>query len=101
MGNQVYQEGSYKIYRAGNNYIVHNASYRFKEKHSHVRNFKVARDLIYFATKHIIPKNYSAYLLTSLTRISDDQRYIDHIKELIEVRKQKGKKQSYRNTYSR
>ena len=25
MGMQVYQEGSYKIYRAGHNYIVHNA----------------------------------------------------------------------------
>lgn len=99
MANQIYQEGSFKIYKAGNNFIVHNSSYKFKEKHSHVRNFKVAKSLIYFAKEHIIPRTYSAYLLTSLTRISDDEEYIQHIEELIDVRKQKGKKLKYKNAY--
>lgn len=99
MANQIYQEDNFKIYRAGNSFIVHNSTYQFKEKHSHVRNFKVAKSLIYFAKEHIIPRTYSAYLLTSLTRISDDIGYIHSIEEIIEVRKQKGNKLKYKNTY--
>lgn len=97
MGMQVYQEGSYKIYRAGHNYIVHNAQYDFKEKHSHVHNFQLAKKLIHCVNHRIIPRSFNFYLLTSLTRISDDEDYIAKVESLIAVRKQKGKKQQYCN----
>ena len=97
MGMQVYQEGSYKIYRAGHNYIVHNAQYDFKEKHSHVHTFQIAKKLIHCVNHRIIPKSFNFYLLVSLTRISDDEDYIAKVESLIEVRKQKGKKQQYCN----
>lgn len=97
MGMQVYQEGSYKIYRAGHNYIVHNAQYEFKDKHSHVHDFQIAKKLIHCVSHQIIPRSFNFYLLTSLTRISDNEDYIKKVESLIEVRKQKGKKQQYCN----
>ena len=97
MGMQVYQEGTFKIYRAGHNYIVHNAQYEFKEKHSHVHNFQIAKKLIHCVKHRIIPRSFNFYLLTSLTRISDDEDYIAKVESLIEVRKRKGKKQQYCN----
>ncbi len=97
MGMQVYQEGTYKVYRAGHNYIVHNAQYDFKEKHSHVHNFQIAKKLIHCVNHRIIPRSFNFYLLTSLIRLSDDEVYISKIQDLIDVRKHKGKKQSYCN----
>jgi len=97
MGMQIYQEGTYKIYRAGHNYIVHNSEYDFKEKHSHVHTFQIAKKLIHCVNHRIIPRSFNFYLLTSLTRISGDEEYIEKVNLLIEVRKQKGKKQQYCN----
>lgn len=99
MGIHVYSEGDYKIYKCGNGYIVHNTKYDFKEKHSHIGTFKTAKSIIYYAKKKIIPKNFSQYLLTSLIRVADDNRYIDDIKGLVEVRSNKSKKQKYKNKY--
>lgn len=97
MGCQVYQQGSYKIYRAGHNYIIHNSQYPFEEKHSHVRNFGIAKQLIHLAIKKKIPHHLSIYLLTSLMRISDDENYIEHLETFIEVKHAKGKKLKYVN----
>lgn len=97
MGRQVYQEGSYKVYRAGNNFIVHNSKYVFKEAHTHVRTLNTAKRIIYCSNKHIIPKTFSEYLLVSLMRVSDDQIYNNKVQSLIEVRKQKGYKLRYVN----
>lgn len=97
MGMQVYQEGTFKIYRAGHNYIVHNAQFDFKEKHSHVHSFHQGKKLIHCVKKKTIPRSFNFYLLTSLIRISGDEAYIQKVQSLIDVRKQKGKKLSYCN----
>lgn len=97
MGMQVYQEGPYKIYQAGHGYIVHNARHPFEDKHTHVHTFQMGKKIIHCASHRIVPRSFSFYLLTSLTRISDDEGYIEKIESLIDVRRQKGKKQSYCN----
>ena len=76
MGMQVYQKEQYKVYRAGNGYIVHNSYYEFKEKHNHINNFKTAEKLIHCVINGEIPRSFNCYLLRSLIRISDDVEYI-------------------------
>lgn len=98
MGTQVYQEGPYKVYRAGHNYIVHNSDYTFSEKHSHIRNFSAAKSVIQMALKKVIPRSYPNYLLVSIQRISDDEHFIEEIDSLMTVRLHKGKKLKYCNT---
>lgn len=95
MGRQVYQEGRFKVYRAGNNFIVHNSKFLFNHAHTHVRTLNTAKKIIYCISRGIIPKTFSEYLLVSLIRLTDDDRYANQIEELIEVRKQKGKKLKY------
>lgn len=94
--NQIYQEDNFKIYKASHNYIVHNSDFDFEKKHTHIRNFKQAKNLIYCVKKKIIPKTFSFYLLNSLIRLSDDVVYKNKIDSLIAIRKQKGHKQSFR-----
>jgi hypothetical protein len=97
VGTQVYQNNEFKIYRAGNDFIIHNSRYAFKEKHSHIQSFYIAKQIVFSVMHKVVTKQYSAYLLTSLTRLSDDEKYIDAVQQLIEVRKQKGRKQKYCN----
>jgi len=99
MGRQVYQEGNYKIYRVGNNFIVHNSKYLFNESHTHVRTFTTAKKIIYCTINKIVPKTFPEYLLYSLIRVSDDDHYAEQVESLIEVRRQKGKKLRYVNWY--
>lgn len=97
MGRQVYQEGKFKVYRAGNNYIVHNSKYLFNKSHTHVRTLNTAKRVIYCTKHKVIPKTFPEYLLYSLIRVSDDTHYNDQIEELIAVRRQKGRKLRYVN----
>lgn len=99
MGCQVYQKQNFKIYRAGNNYIVHNSNFPFNEKHTHLRNFEAAKKIIALAIGKRIPRDLSNYLITSLIRISDDENYGHHLNDLLEVRDSKGKKLKYVNNH--
>lgn len=98
MGAQVYQEGKFKVYRTGNSYVVHNSEYAFSEKHSHIKNFNAAKGVIQLVSKRVIPRDFPNYLLISLMRLSDDDRYIKEIDDLIEVRRNKGKRLKYCNS---
>lgn len=97
MGRQVYQEDQFKVYRAGKDFIVHNSKYAFENKHSHIRNLRTAKQIIYYVKHRIIPRTFSGYLLESLVRVSDDAKYINDVQTLIEVRERKGHKQRYFN----
>jgi len=97
MGRQVYQEGKFKVYRAGNDFIVHNSRYMFENSHTHVRTLNTAKKIIFYSSHKIIPRTFSEYLLISLIRVTDDEKFIEDIQSLIEVRRQKGKKLRYVN----
>ncbi|WP_234121729.1 hypothetical protein [Clostridium hydrogenum] len=88
---QVYQKNQYKIYRVGNGFIVHNSNYDFVSKHTHIKSFKQAKNLIYFVTNKKVPRWVSFYYLESLIRISDDKNYIKRVNKLIEVKRRKPK----------
>lgn len=92
-----YIKDGFIIFGCGKSYVVYNMSKKFKGGHSHLRSFKACKDAITFATKKKIPKRCSFYYLTTLQRISDDEKYRQDIDDLIEVRKRKGKKPKYVN----
>lgn len=97
MGRQVYQASEYKVYRAGNDYIVHHVRYDFEEKHSHLKSLNLAKQVIHCLRSRTIPKTQSNYVLVSLTRLTDDQHYRSQIEQLMDTRAQKGKKLKYCN----
>lgn len=100
MGRQVYQEGAYKVYRAGNDFIVHNARYEFGQKHTHIKTLNTAKRIIESLERRIIPKSFSPYLLTSLLRLSDDDRYKRDVEGLLGAREQKGPRLKYHNHHT-
>lgn len=97
MGRQVYQASDYKVYRAGNDFIVHHARYDFEEKHSHLKSLNLAKQVIRYLQSRTIPKTQSLYVLVSLTRLTDDLHYKSQIEQLMDTRAQKGKKLRYCN----
>lgn len=97
MGRQVYQESHYKVYRAGNDYIVHHSKYEFGDWHTHLKSLNVAKQVISCLIKRRMPKTRNEYVLTSLVRLSDDPKYKSRIIGMIESRRQKGKKLDYHN----
>jgi hypothetical protein len=97
MGRQVYQALGYKVYRAGNDYIVHHAKYEFEDKHTHLKSLNLAKRVIHYLHTRSVPRTQSDYVLTSLLRLTDDPHYKDQVETLIAVRRQKGHKPKYLN----
>ena len=98
MYNKIYERKEFMIFQVREGYIVYNAKKSFQEGHTHLKPFeaaKTAKDI--FIIKKI-PKSTHGYYLTSLIRLSEDDCYINKIKELMESRAQKGKKDKYYNS---
>jgi len=89
----IYSKGEFVIFSAYNGYIVYNTEKDFKEGHTHLRNFKSAKSVIYFAVNKRVPYKTSVYYLTSLIRITLDTNYKGKLQDLIDTRIQKGKKE--------
>ena len=67
------------------------------DKHCHVTSRKLAETIIHNVCSGKIPLHSRSYTLISMMRLSDDKKYIRKINEILEVRKQKGRKQHYVN----
>ena len=67
-----------------NHYIVHNTNKPFEDGHTHINNFNTAKYLAYLIAYKRMPKNnhLSFYLIDSLIRLSDDNKYINKLKDL-------------------
>lgn len=78
-------------------FMVVNTKKEFKNGHTHLKSFKMAKYLINLARYKKINAGLRPYLLTSLKRISKDQEYIEKLEEILEVKKNKGNKDSYYN----
>lgn len=91
--NKVYEDKQFIILGGcGDEYILMNKRKKFKDGHTHIRNYKTAKWLAELYRHKRIPRDlHSTYLLESLIRISDDPEYTEKIKSLIETRKRKSK----------
>lgn len=97
MSDLLYRKDNFVIFKAGHGVIVQNTSKDFSDGHSHLRNFKSAKDAIRFVQKKKIPKRVRGYYLMTLYRISSDEEYKRKVMELINVREQKGGREGYFN----
>lgn len=89
----LFSKDRYEVYEMHDGYIIHNIRIPWREGHTHLKTLNICRTLIDMALYKKIPRTRSNYILTSLTRISDDDRYREKVQSLIEVRQQKGRKQ--------
>nr|WP_106781894.1 hypothetical protein [Lysinibacillus timonensis] len=78
-------------------FMVVNTKKEFKNGHTHLKSFKMAKYLINLARYKKINSGLRPYLLTSLTRISNDLEYINKLEEVLAIKRSKGKKASYFN----
>jgi hypothetical protein len=83
---------------------THNGTYRItkddgSDKHTHLQNLNPCYKLIDNVVAKKTPKRCGFYFITSHIRLSDDETYINRLKDYIEVKKQKGKKQNYFNPH--
>lgn len=65
--------------------------------HTHIHSKKLAETIINNVCSEKIPLHSHSRTLESMARLSNNEKYIKKIKEILEVRKQKGKKQIYHN----
>ena len=93
---KIYEKKQYMILKVKKGYIVYNVNKPFEKGHSHIYGLEMAKVIIDNCLKKRRPKTRDLYLLTSHARVSDDEKYIKLINELIDAKKSKGK-QTYRN----
>lgn len=81
-------KGDYDIYQVDDGYVVHN---RRMEgfAHSHIKNYKTATWIVDLSIKHKLPQNLPKYLVISLLRINDNEKYLININALLEKRNRK------------
>ena len=65
--------------------------------HTHIHSKKLAEIIINNVCSEKIPLHSHSRTLESMKRLSDNKKYIKKIEEILEVRKQKGRKQNYFN----
>ena len=65
--------------------------------HTHMKSKQLAKTVINNVCTGKIPLNSQNYTLISMYRLSGDKKYRNKIKEILETRKQKGKKDNYYN----
>ena len=95
MCHKIMEKENFYILKSGKGFIVVNGNKKFKEGHTHLRSYKSAIACVDFVLKNKIPKRCDFYYLTSLQRVATNEKYIEKIEQLKEVRKQKGKKLPY------
>ena len=71
-------------------YILYNKNKEFSVGHTHLNNYNTALWIMKLYTKKRIPLDLkSVYLLQSLMRISNDEKYSSKIQKLIDTRASK------------
>lgn len=65
--------------------------------HTHMLSKQLAKTVIHNICYDKIPLNSRDYTLISMYRLSDDKKYRKKIQNILDTRKQKGKKDNYYN----
>lgn len=97
MYNKIFERKEFIIFQVKEGYVAYNTKKDFEEGHTHLKHFNAAKKAIDLVISKKIPKSTNVYYLTSLVRLTNDEKYEEKINELIETRKQKGKKEKYCN----
>lgn len=92
---KIFERKEYIILGMKKGYIVYNQNKSFKEGHTHIRSYDVAKTIIDNCINRKRPKTNNIYLLESHVRIAADEKYISGIKELINSKRNKTKEKYY------
>ena len=65
--------------------------------HTHIHSKKLAETIINNVCSEKIPLHSHSRTLESMKRLSDNEKYIKKIEEILEKKKKKGRKQNYFN----
>src|SRR5699024_12161091 len=106
--NQIYKKEEFIITQVfkGNRreFIVINLKKKDKEgfnkAHTHLKSFNMSKYIINLVRKGKINNGLSVYLLVSLMRFSENERYQQKVEDLVEVKKDR-RKQKYKNKIGR
>lgn len=97
MYNKIYEKKNFIIFQVKEGFVIYNTKKSFQEGHTHLKHFEAAKTAVDLVINKKVPKSTDLYYLSSLIRISDDEKYIKQVNDLIESRIQKGKKEKYYN----
>lgn len=95
MDRLVYIKKNFLINKVQNGYIVININKDFKCGHTHLKSFKASKTAIDLVLNRKVPRSTNFYYLESLIRLSDNEAYAEKLEQLIQTRKNKGKKLDY------
>lgn len=86
---KIYQRKEYAIYKVNNGFIIHNIKKDFEIGHTHLKSFNTCKLLIDCSINNKLPKTRNHYLLRSLIRISNDNKFKIRVENLIDTREGK------------
>lgn len=69
-------------------YILANNNKEFADGHTHLRNYKSAKYVLFLAANEIIPDGLDMYRIKSLYRILEDSPFKENVNDLIQMKKQ-------------
>lgn len=82
MSDVIYRKKEYIIIRKHSGYIIINTQKDFKEGHTHIKNYNMAKTLINLVKNNKLPKSNNLYILDSLIRLSANKNYIKELEKL-------------------
>ena len=94
---RIYRLNYFNIYsNKKGGFIVNHIYKEFQNGHTHINNYNTAKYIIQVALHKSLPNTKSVYIIDSLIRISNDNTYINELKNLKEktiTEKQKRKEE--------
>lgn len=96
MNDKVYEKNEFIVFKVRNGFIVYNTRKKFEDGHTHLKYFNGAKTAIDLVINKKLPKSHNYYFMTSLLRISNDEKYSKELEEYINTKKNKTK-YKYRN----
>lgn len=86
--DKIYAKNQYNVYKVEDGFIVHNTEMK-DFAHSHIKNYKTCLWIIELSLNKKCPYNLPKYLVISLIRLNNDDRYLYKLNSLLEKRNNK------------
>ena len=94
---KIYEREGYIILRVKRGYIVYNTKKNFKNGHTHIQSFEMAKTIIDNNIRKKRPKTNSIYLIESHIRVTNDSKYKKMLQELLASKEDRTKDNKYHN----
>ncbi len=82
---KLYEDKTFSIFHTHDGYLLQNHTLE-GFAHTHLKNYGTALKLIELSKKKKVPLNLPRYLVISLYRVNDDERYLTRIEQVLAMR---------------